>query len=97
MKTIIKGAIYFDEDIILRPHYSGEFYTVDCDEYKTKEQIKSEYSKEDAKKFTGKDSFYITYEGVKYYECEYGPYDTEKFQLLSDIGELEFFDEETEF
>lgn len=96
MKTIIKGAIYFDEDIILRPHYSGQYAAVDCDEYKTKEQIKSEYSKELANEFI-KSGDAITYEGVKYYRAEWGPYHTEKFELLSDLGGLEYFDEETEF
>ncbi len=97
MKTIIKGAIYKNGDELLRPHYSGDFRTVDCTEYKTKEQIKSEYSKEWAKEHTDEDAFYLTCDGVKYYECEFSPFDTENFELLSDISKIEFYDDETEF
>ena len=95
MKIIIKGAIYTDGDVLLRAHYSGNYSAVDCTEYKTKEQIKQEYT--DWKKFAGKDCFYLTYEGKKFYECEYSPYHTEGLELLSDISEIEFLDEETEF
>jgi len=95
MNTIIKGALYFDEDIILRPHYSGDFNTVDCDQYKTEEQIRSEYSEEHVKEFLSE--YCITHEGIKYYPAEWGPYHTEKFELLSDLDSLEFWDEETEF
>jgi len=97
MKQIIKGAIYTDGDELLRPHYSGNFSAVDCTEYKTKDQIKSEYSKEYHKKFSGKDCFFLTYEGIKYFECEYGPFNTDGMDLLSDLSELEYFDESTEF
>ena len=96
-KTIIKGALYFNNDEILRPHYSGEFYTVDCTQYFTKEHIKENYSEQFYKEATGKTADYIMYNGVKYYECEYSPYSTEDMELLSDISELEFFDNETEF
>lgn len=98
MKTIIKGAIYTNGEVLLRPHYSGQFHIVDCTEYKTKEQIKEEYSKDIVKQFTGKDAIYLTCDGVKYYECEYSPYCVDDdLELLSDIGDLEFFDNETEF
>lgn len=36
-KLIIKGAIYTDGETLLRPHYTGEYHTVDCTEYKTEE------------------------------------------------------------
>jgi hypothetical protein len=94
---IIKGAIYKSGDVLLRAHYTGNFHTVDCTEYKTKEQIKSEYSKEFLKQFTGKDSFYLEHEGIKYYQCEYSPYHTEDFELLSDLDGIEFYDQETSF
>jgi len=95
MKQIIKGAIYTDGDTLLRPHFSGNFFAVDCTEYKTKKEIKADYSKETAKQMLS--NLCLTYEGIKYYECEYSPYNTEGMELLSDLSEIEYFDEETEF
>lgn len=94
---IIKGAIYKDGDEILRPHYTGEFTAVECDEYKTREEIKANYSANFYREATGKDAEVITHEGVKYYRCEWGPRHTEDFELLSDLSNLEYFDEETIF
>jgi hypothetical protein len=96
-KTIIKGAIYTDGDELLRPHYSGDFHTVDCTEYKTAKEIRENYSEESFKKFVNEDAFYLTYNEEKYYQCEYSPFHTENFELLSDISELEFYDNETSF
>lgn len=64
-------------------------------EYKTKEEIKANYSKEDAKNILK--GFYLEYEGVKYYQCEYSPYNTENMELLSDLSDLEYFDNEVSF
>ncbi len=94
-KTIIKGALYFDGDMILRPHYSGEFWMVDCTEYKTKEQIQEEYDEENQTEFL--EGSCIENEGIKYFLCEYGPHQTENLELLTDISEIDFFDEETYF
>jgi hypothetical protein len=95
MKQIIKGAIYTDGDELLRPHYSGNFSAVDCTEYKTKSQIKQEYDKKTAKVMLS--NLCLTYEGEKYYECECNPFHTDNMDLLSDLSELEYFDEETDF
>jgi hypothetical protein len=95
-KLIIKGAIYTDGDTLLRPHYSGEYYIVDCTEYKTEETIRYEYREELANEFI-EESLPLEYEGIKYYECEYSPYHTENMELLSDISDIEFYDEETSF
>lgn len=95
--TIIKGALYFNGDEILRPHFSGQFHTVDCTQYFTEKHIKENYSEKFYKKITGENSFYIEYEGIRYYECEYSPYCTDSMELLSDLSELEYFDEETSF
>jgi len=95
MKTIIKGAIYQYGDVLLRAHYSGNFWMVDCTEYKTKEEIKANYDKENAKEFLK--GFFLTCDNVKYYECEYSPYQTEEMDLLSDISNVEFYDDETDF
>lgn len=95
-KNIIKGAIYFNGDCLLRPHFSGNFFMVDCTQYLKKEEIKDNYSKEFYKECI-KSNLVLTYEGVNYYECEYSPYHVDNFELLSDISGLEFLDEETEF
>ena len=95
METIIKGAIYTNGDILLRPHFSGIFSMVDCTEYKKKDLIKAEYSKSTAKEMLS--NSYLTYKGDKYFQCEYYPYNTDEFELLSDLSPIEFYDEETEF
>lgn len=92
---IIKGAIYENGEMLLRPHFSGDFHTVDCTEYKTKPEIKKEYSAKHVKEFTS--GMYLTWDGKKYYECEYSPHYTEDMYCLSDLSQIEFFDEETEF
>lgn len=96
MKTIIKGAIYTDADTLLRPHFSGNFYIVDCTEYKKEEVILSEYSESTANEFIN-ESRCLTYEGTRYFECQYSPCDTKDMELLSEINSLEYFDNETEF
>lgn len=83
---IIKGGIYTNGDMLLQAHYSGYFFMVDCTEYKTKKDIKSEYDKETAKLFLQGDS--MTYKNVKYWECEYSPCNTENMELLSDVSDL---------
>lgn len=92
---IIKNGIYFDGDMLLRAHFSGYFFMVDCTEYKTKKQIKSEYDKEQAKECLK--GTYLINEGIKYYECQFGPQTTDKMDLLNDISNLEFTDLQTEF
>ena len=96
MKTIIKGAIYTNGDCLLRPHFSGNFSIVDCTQYLPKAEIKSNYSKEFYLDCI-KNNLKLTYEGKDFYECEYSPYCTDNFELLSEISEIDFFDEETEF
>lgn len=95
MKTIIKGAIYKDGDELLRPHFTGEFWMVDCTEYKTKENILEDYDADFANKCL--ENTMLTYDDVTYYECEYSPHHTENFELLSDITAIEFYDDETDF
>jgi len=93
---IIKGGVYSNGSMLLKAHYSGFFFMVDCTEYKTKKQIKSEYDKEIAKGFLT-DGYYFTYENIKYYECQVGPHYTENLELLNDVSELEFTDNQNEF
>ena len=91
---IIKGAIYTNGTELLQPHYTGEFYAVDCTEWKTAEDIKANYN----------ETFYrealencpITHEGVNYYMCECGPHHVTDFTLLSDLSELTHIEENNE-
>ena len=92
---IIAGAFYFKNNTVLRAHYAGEFMLVDCTEYKTKKQIKKEYSESIAKEFLSEEP--IIYDGVKYFQCEYGPWGTENMDLLSDLSELRHIEENYEF
>lgn len=96
MKTIIKGAIYTDGNALLRPHFTGNFDAVDCTRYMTEEDISSEYSVETTKDFV-EINLQLTYEGKTFYECEYSPYYTEDMELISDISNVEYFDEDTDF
>lgn len=95
-QLVIKGAIYKCGDELLRAQFTGEFYMVDCTEYKTVKQIRQECSKETAKRFI-KEGYHLTYDGVKYFECEYGHFNTDEFELLSDLSGIDFYDEETDF
>ena len=86
VRTVIKGAKYFTGDSILIPHFSGEYVTVDCDEYATLEELKKEYSAE----YVGsvKDN-YIEHNGEKYYYAEWGPFNvTDDWDLISDISKV---------
>lgn len=82
---VIKGAQYFDGESILIPHFTGEFYTVDCTEYALKKELKQNYSKEWIKK--NKDD-YIEHNGEKYYYAEYGSFYIDNWKLLSDLSDL---------
>lgn len=92
---IIKGGIYTNGDMLLKPHYSGYFFMVDCTEYKTKKYIKADYDKKTAKQILAEEP--LIYEGVKYWECEYRPHGTEKMELLSDVSDLEIINDEYDF
>ena len=86
VRTVIKGAKYFTGDSILIPHFSGEYVTVDCDEYATLEELKKEYSAEYIESV--KDN-YIEHNGEKYYYAEGGPFNvSEEWDLISDISNV---------
>jgi len=98
LPLILKWAIYVygDGDCLLRPHFTGNFSIVDCTEYLTKKDVKAQwYSKETEKEFLK--WYYIEYNGEKYYECEFSPYGTGNMELLSDLSDVDFYDEATEF
>jgi len=92
---IIKGAIYKDGDELLRAHYTGDFVAVDCTEYRLLKDLKKHYADQYVQQF--KENGYLTCDGKRYYEAEWGPHNTHDFVLLSDLSEIEFYDQETDF
>ena len=95
MNLIFKWLIYTKGDNLLRPHFSWNFHIVDCTEYKKEEEIRELYSEEITNTFL--EWLSLEYEGETYYECEYSPIHTEWMELLSDISDIEYYDEETSF
>ena len=95
MKTVIKGAMYFDGQTLLRPHFTGEFSMVDCTTYERKEEINAKYSNDIADLFLTVPPF--VYDGTEYYQTEYSVFYTDEMTLISDISSIEFFDDCTEF
>lgn len=90
MRTVIRGAVYKRENDLVIPHFTGEFWMVDCDNYITMEELKQVYNEDYIK---GVEDNYIEYEGVKYYYAEYSPEQVEDdWELLSDISELRLED-----
>nr|DAM45049.1 MAG TPA: hypothetical protein [Caudoviricetes sp.] len=86
MKTVIKGAVYKRENDLVIPHYTGEFWMVDCDNYVTMEELEQDYDEDYIKEV---EDNYIEYDEVKYYYAEYSPEHVEdSWELLSDISEL---------
>lgn len=86
VRTVIKGARYFTGDRILIPHFTGEYITVDCDEYVTLEELKEDYDKEYVESV---EDNYIEHEGEKYYYAEWGPFNvSSEWDLISDISSI---------
>lgn len=86
VRTVIKGAKYFTGDSILIPHFSGEYVTVDCDEYVKLGELKKEYDKDYVESV---EDNYIEHEGEKYYYAEWSPFNvSEEWDLISDISSL---------
>ena len=86
---VIKGAYYYDKsaDTVLIPHYTGEFYMVDCDRYMIVSELTDVY---DEKWIEDNKENNVEYKGTTYYYAEYSPWNiTEKdWELLSDLSEL---------
>lgn len=94
---VIKGAIYKNGNVLVRiAHSTGEYYLVDCIEYKTKDDILNEYSDEVGNDFIN-NNITLYHDGVEYVECEVSPHYTENFELLSDLSELSVYDENQYF
>jgi len=93
MELVIKGAYYYDKDRdrILVPHYTGEFYIVDCDEFTTMEDLKDRYDETYIKEVKETP---MEYNGKNYYSAEWSPFDIGNWELLSDLSGLEHTEEE---
>ena len=96
MKTVIKGAYYYDRNLdkILIPHFTGEFCIVDCTQYIKRDELKERYDEAFVNEV--EDDF-VEFEGEKYYYAEYSPQNVEDWELLSDISDLEHIEEEFDF
>ena len=93
MKLVIKGAYYYNRetDEIIVPHYTGEYNIVDCDEYIQMNELKGIYDKS---YIDGVRNRPIIFEEKQYYSAEYSPkYVDDYWELLSDLSELSFIEE----
>jgi hypothetical protein len=91
MRTlIIKGALYrVNEYTLVKPHYTGDFHTVDATEYVTKEELESRYDESFIRE--NEDNF-LEEDGVKYYYAEFSPFHVnENWELLSDVSHINFY------
>ena len=94
MKLVIAGALYFDGEMLLVPHYTGEFVVVDCDRYMSLEDLKDIYNElfiEEAMESP------VSYNNKKYYPAEYGPFNVKDWELLSDLSDLNHLEENYDF
>ena len=93
-KLVIAGAYYYDRkaDIILKPHYSGEFSIVDCDSFEQMSELEDKYDKSYIENV--KDNK-IEFEGRDYFSTEYSPFCIDDdWELISDLSSLIFNDED---
>ena len=92
MKFVVAGAYYYDraDETIISPHYTGEFFMVDCDEYVRMEELKGRYDESYINQV--KDNP-IEFEGEKYYDAEYNPFNVGDWELISDLSELRHLEE----
>lgn len=84
---VITGALYrVDENTLVKPHFTGEYGSVDCTRYLTKEELEYTYGEWFIRQ--NKNNF-IEEDGIKYYYAEYSPFHvSEDWELLSDLSEL---------
>ena len=97
IKLVIKGAYYYDRknDVILVPHFTGEYFIVDCTEYSTIENLKGRYNDDFINNVLKTNP--IKFEGKKYYEAEYSPFNINDWELLSDLSELNHIENDFDF
>ena len=97
MKTqlVIKGAYYQAGDEILVPHFTGEYFIVDCNRFMQKREWKETFSKQFRDE--NKDNF-VEVDGTKYYYAEYSPMNiNDDWVLLSDLSDIEHIEEKFDF
>ena len=93
MKLVIKGAYYYEKELnmIIVPHYTGEYRIVDCDIYKILPEIMEMYDDEFIEESNDNN---IEYNGETYFYAEYSPLAVdEHWELLSDLSELYHIEE----
>ena len=92
---VIAGAYYKieDKDVVISPHYTGEFSIVDCNRYLNKEDFLDAYEE----KYLNEEDF-IEVGGKKYYYAEYTSFSVdENWTLLSDLSKLRHIEEDYDF
>lgn len=96
MKLVIKGAYYYDRNsnVILIPHFTGEYCIVDCDRYIIMSELQGIYDESYINQV--KDNP-IMFEGIEYYYAEYSPQHIEDWELLSDLSDLQHLEENFDF
>ena len=96
---VVKGAYYYDKEsgFIVSPHYTGEYHTVDCDQYMKVEELKNLHGDIYVEECVKNVDSLVTLKGEDYYYAEYSPFYTGEFFLLSDLSSLEFNELENSF
>lgn len=95
---VIKGCIYTNGNALLRCHHTGDFVVVDCDEFLTVEEMDDRDYRQLTTDNIVENSVSLTYDGKPYYDIsEYSPYLTENLKLLTDVNDIEYFDDCTSF
>ena len=97
MKTqlVIKGAYYQAGDEILVPHFTGEYFIVDCNRFMQKREWKETFSKQFRDENKGN---FVEVDGTKYYYAEYSPMNiNDDWVLLSDLSDIEHIEEKFDF
>ena len=92
MKLVIRGAHYYDREskTILIPHFTGEFTIVDCTRFEKMEDLKDKY---DDTYIDQVKNDPIEFEGEQYYNAEYSPQTIGDWELLSDLSDLEYLEQ----
>ena len=92
---VIKGAYYKYYDEVLIPHFTGDFHTVDCTRYITRDELEDTYG-EDFIKENEEDT--IEVDGETFYYAEYSPYHIAvDWELLSDLSDLQHNEQDFNF
>jgi hypothetical protein len=90
---VIKGCLYiYDDDTIVRPEMTGDYWAVDCLEYMKLEEMNERYG----------DIWHlgrrtIELNGTRYYEGEVSPFETKNLEILTDISKLSLYDSKITF